>query len=269
MIYAAFALWLGLLTLAGMAIYKLWIGLLGPRVVNWLLLPGTVVSEMAYIFGCLITGGEVRRARLIDFGDAGDGRTHTEAAAKYKTLGPLVASLMALVACGAAILIVDRLLGGPMLKAFLAQGVLNGSTSLPKTLPTSWDAFWGQAAGQLDLIKRMCETVGRLDWRQWPGPLFVYLAMCLSIRLAPARRNLRATLGAVVVIAGAVALAGLAWKKFGDLINDVWPLLTYVYATVATVLVVTLVTRGLVTLAASLRGRPATRRYTSRAAADE
>jgi len=40
-------------------------------------------------------------------------------------------------------------------------------------------------------------------------------------------------------------------------------------ATVATVLVVTLVIRGLVTLAASLRGRPATRRYTSRAAADE
>ena len=38
MIYAAFALWLGLLTLAGMAIYKLWIGLLGPRVVNWMLL---------------------------------------------------------------------------------------------------------------------------------------------------------------------------------------------------------------------------------------
>lgn len=260
MIYAAFTLWLLLLTFAGIGVYKLGCRLIGPPWLNRLLLPGTVVSEMAYIFGCLIMGGEIRQAKLFDFDAAGDGRPRTKATAKFKTIGPLVASLMAVVACGTAILIADRLLGGPVLKAFVAGGLLDGSTSLPQELPSTWPALWSQAHGQLTLIRRMCETVGELNWRQWQGPVFVYLAMCLSIRLTPTRRNLRATLGAVLVIAGAIALTGLVWRKFDGVMQDLWPLLTYIYATVLTVLVGLLIIQGLAALAAAIRKKPLTGR---------
>lgn len=269
MIYAAFTLWLFLLTFAGIGVYKLWLGLIGPRWVNWLLLPGTVVSEMAYIFGCLITGGEIRRARLIDFGNTGDGHPQTEAAPKLKTIGPLTASLMTVIACGAAILIVDGLLGESVVATFATSAGGLTPTALPAELPTAWAKFWVQAAGQLTLVRLMCETLGKMGWRQWQGPMFVYLAMCLSIRLTPVRRNLRATLGAVAVICALVALIGLVWRGFEDVLEQIWPLLTYIYATVLTVLAVTLVVRGAAALTNALRGKSPTRRFGSRSAGDE
>jgi len=254
-IYAALTLWLLLLSFTGIGVYRLLMGLIGPKWTNLLLLPGTVVSEMAYIFGCLITGGEIRQAKLIDFSNAGDGLSHTEATPKLKTIGPLIASLMAVAACGAAILLVDRLLGKRVLRAFALSGGGISLTLLPQDLPTSWAVLWDSAHHQLTLVRRMCETVGQLDWRQWQGPVFAYLAMCLSIRLTPARHNLRATLGAVLIISACVALTGLLWRNFADLIDDLWPLLTYVYATVLTVLAVALIARGVAALTASLRAK--------------
>ena len=77
MIYATFTVWLFLVLFVGAGVYRLWSGMVRPAWVNWALLPGTVVSEMAYIFGCLITGGAIRRATLLDVpgvGRAGQGR---------------------------------------------------------------------------------------------------------------------------------------------------------------------------------------------------
>ena len=80
MIYAAFTLWLVLILFAGIGVYRLWTKLVKPAWVNWALLPGTVVSEMAYIFGCLITGGEIRRAKLMPDGGGRKGNTDGEPA---------------------------------------------------------------------------------------------------------------------------------------------------------------------------------------------
>jgi hypothetical protein len=67
-VYLAFGLYLLLIILAAAGVYKLLASLIKPAATAWLLLPGTIVSEMGYIFGCLITGGEIRRAKLIDAG---------------------------------------------------------------------------------------------------------------------------------------------------------------------------------------------------------
>ena len=116
MIYAAFSVYLLGILFAAMGVYRLWAGLVRPRWVNWALLPGTIVAEMAYILGCLITGGEIRRAKLMDGGGGGGGRRGgktdgssageaeptTEAEPKFRILGPIVAAWLSLVACGAA-----------------------------------------------------------------------------------------------------------------------------------------------------------------------
>jgi len=257
-IYAAFAVWLFLALFVGAGIFRLWTALLPPRWVNIALLPGTVVSELAYIFGCLITGGEVRRAKLVDGGgggkgrgkvkgDAGDGGPTSDASPGLKGLGLVLASLLAIAACGAGILLVHSLLGEPVMQKFDAR--------LPQDVPAGWDAFWFHLSKQVSLLRQTSETYGDLSWLDWRVPLFVYLALCLSIQLAPVRRPMRPTLAAVVLIAALIALIGVLSSRFRGLIDDVWPLLTYVWSSLLLVLAVTLVIRGVVGLVNILRGK--------------
>lgn len=261
MIYAAFALWLFLILFAGIGVYRLWGRIVKPGWVNWALLPGTLVSEMAYIFGCLITGGEIRRAKLI--GSSGKGaaagkdnaETPTEAAPRLKVIGPIVAALVAIVACAACILAVHAILGEPVMDRFDAVAA---PRALPRELPTSWDGFWGQVQSQVDLIRRAGETFAELDWLDWRVPVFVYLAICLSIRLAPVRRPMGPTLTAVVFIVVVIAVIGSLSVRFGRLVEQLWPLLTYVWANVIFLLTVTLILSGIVALVRNLSGKKPT-----------
>ncbi len=255
MIYAAFAIYLLGIFFMALGVYRLWAGMVGPAAVNWALLPGTVVSEMAYIFGCLITGGEIRRAKLI--GGEGRGRSGrgeateptTEAAPRLPVVGPIVAAFTCMVACAAGVLVVHALLGKPVISTFrYGIGARLGLAALPKGLPGSAEAFWGQLHTHLDLLRRMGSTWVDVEWLNWRVPLFVYLATCLSIRLAPVRRSLRATLAAVVVLAGLIALLGAVWKRFAGLMGDLWPLVTYVWSSLLLLLAATLIIRGAVSL---------------------
>ena len=262
MIYIAMTFWLLLILFAGIGVYRL-LGQFGrPRWVDWALLPGTIVSEMAYIFGCLITGAEVRHAKLISSETSGRGSRRagqaTEATPKLKTVGPTIAALVAIVGCMAAIVIVHALLGGPVIGKFITSDTAAGGKSmLTSVLPTSWEGFWSGLRGQVDLVRRMCETWGLADWMDWRVVLFVYLALCLSIRLAPVSRPVRPTLGAAIVISALIALAGLLSDRFTDLVTDLWPLLTYVWASLLLLLLLVLLTRGVVSLVSVLAGKRA------------
>ena len=260
MIYAAFSVYLLGVLFAGLGVYRLWADMIKPRRVGWALLPGTVVAEMAYIFGCLITGGEIRRAKLMSGGGGaaprrrasggGEAEPTTEATPKFRFLGPMVASFMCIVACGAGILIASSLLGGPVIDEFAAG---RPAASLSQALPGSTGQFWAQLEGHLHLLRRMSATWLELEWLNWRVPLFVYVSICLSIRLAPVRRSLRATLAAVVVLAGAIALLGLLWRRFDGLLrNDLWPLVTYVWSLLLFLLAVSLIVRGGVGLVRAL-----------------
>ena len=66
---------------------------------------------------------------------------------------------------------------------------------------------------------------------------------------------MRPTLAAVVLIAALIALIGVLSSRFRGLIDDVWPLLTYVWSSLLLVLAVTLVIRGVVGLVNILRGK--------------
>jgi hypothetical protein len=255
LIYAAFSIYLLGIYFAGQGIYRLWADVVKPRWLGWALLPGTVVSQMAYIFGCLITGGEVRRAKLMDGGDrrrgggGEDGEPATEATEGVRFLGPAVAAFMSIVACGAGIVVAHSLLGEPVIREFIGLG----RTELPKAPPTSLNQFWDQLTAHLHLLRRMAEVLPELNWRDFRVPLFVYLTICLLIRLAPVRKSLRATLAAVLLLAGLIALVGLIWDRFDGLLrNDLWPLVTYLWSLLLLLLAVTLIFRGLVGLVRGL-----------------
>ncbi|MCD4699159.1 MAG: hypothetical protein K8R91_01110 [Phycisphaerae bacterium] len=258
-----------------MGVYRLWAGMVKPGRVNWALLPGTVVAEMAYIFGCLITGGEVRRAKLMDAGKGGGGKGKsspgsageaeptTEDKPKLRYIGPIVAAFMTILACGVGILIANAVLGEPVVDQFQAGGTASLTDRLGK-LPTTAGAFWDQFGWQVDLLHRMATTYTELKWTNWRVPLFVYLAMCMTIRLAPVRRPLRPTLAAVVVLAGIIALVGIIWGRSGGLMDDLWPLVMYVWASLLFMLWVSLMVRGGVGLARALAGKDAPKTRTRR-----
>jgi len=256
--YVALTFWLFLILFAGIGVYRMLGSFGNSRWVDWALLPGTLVSEMAYILGCLITGGEVRRARLVPSGKGGSSAAPgAEAAPRLKVIGPILAALVAIVVCMAAIVVLHALLGEPILTPFSAPSLvpLASQSALPKSVPTSWDGLWEALHGQLGLVRRMAETWGRADWLDWRVPLFVYLALCLSIRLAPVSRPVRPTLAAAVAIAVAIALAGLVSTWFDGLIGKVWPLLTYIWTSLLLLLLLTLLVRGIIRLAAVLTGK--------------
>jgi hypothetical protein len=267
MTYVAFGVYLLLIIFAGIGVYKLWTAMVKPAVIDWLLLPGTIVSEMAYIFGCLITGGEIRRAKLIggeggggkkggssggegkSAGGGGGGGATTETGGGIKYVGPLVASILAIVACGAAMFLANHWLGGPVIEDFRAE------TSLSPVLFTTWASFWSFLREQIHLLQRGCEALSALNWRDWHVPLFVYLAACLSIRLAPTRRDMRWTLAAAIFLSGLTALLAYASVRFHHIIDGIWPLVTYVWTTLLLMLLVTLLLKGLIILGMVLVGK--------------
>jgi len=94
----------------------------------------------------------------------------------------------------------------------------------------------------------MCETWWDLEWSNWRVLLFVYLAICLAVRLGPVSRPIRPTLVAVALIAGVIAAIGALDEDFTGLMHDVWPLLTYVWASLLAMLAGTLAVCGSVAL---------------------
>ncbi|MDP7637266.1 MAG: hypothetical protein QF577_06940 [Phycisphaerae bacterium] len=252
-IYAAFTLWLVFTIFAGVGVYRMWAALDKPAWVNWALLPGTVVSEMAYIFGCLITGGEIQKAKLVpDAGNSGSGEPKTSATPRWKFIGPIIASLIALVASGAAILVLNHVLGQPVMEQFR----LAVAEPLKQELPTTWDGLWIHLSDQLRILRGICEMCPKLQWKNWRVGLFVYLAICLTVRLGPVSRPIHATLGAAIAASAVIALIGvISGEQFAALIKDIWPLLTFMWASLMLLLVGTLIVRGLTALWKILAGK--------------
>jgi hypothetical protein len=256
MIYLTLTVWLLLILLTGLGVYRLWAGMLKPSVVAWVLIPGTLVCEMAYILGCLVTGGEVRRARIIP---SGEGREQadpaTEDTPRLRVLGPIVASLLSLVAGIAGILVVRWLLGSPVLEEFMLAGGVFDMPAVPRELPGSWDGLWALVSSQVKLLRHTTEFWAELEWSDWRVPLFVYLSICLTVRLAPAGRDLRWTLVSAALLAVLIAVAGLVSDRFEGLVHEIWPLVTYLWGTLLFLLTATALIRGLLALGRVLSGK--------------
>lgn len=262
-------MWLVLTIFLGMGVYVLLTRLAKPVVIAILLFPGTIVSEMAYILGCLLTGG-VRQSRVLPESKGDGGQPVTEGQSKVGFFGPLLASTLAIIACGAAIVTVNHYLGKSVIDQFAprdkadavivkSDGLLPPKGSFDEKSPSTGAAavnyFWQMLHSQVDLLKRSTDVMGELKWKNWQVPLFVYLSLCLGVRLSVATRPVRPTLAAVILVAVAIAITGALWEKFSDLLNDIWPLLSYVWGLLLLTLVAALVLSGVVALFRALAGK--------------
>ena len=76
-LYAALTLWLLVIMFSAWGVHRLWSALIKPRVVNSVLLPGTLVAQLGHVLGLLLSGNSVKNTALMDDGEEGDPKSDT------------------------------------------------------------------------------------------------------------------------------------------------------------------------------------------------
>ena len=86
------------------------------------------------------------------------------------------------------------------------------------------------------------------DFASWKTWLFLYLLVCLAIRIAPFPGNLRGSLVAIVVLGIGAAVLNSALDVRDPRVQNAWAVLNLTAATLLFLLLTTLLIRGAVGL---------------------
>jgi hypothetical protein len=247
MLFATLTFWLLITVLAAWGIQQLWQPLLKPKIFHGLLLPGTLVAQIGHVLGLLITGAEVNNTSLYK-DESGEPGTTQNARPKIPVIGPLVIGMLPLLACTTAIVAVAHFLGRPVLTGI-------SSHPLTATLPMSRGAVWEFLRDQISTVEALVESTlaaGFGGWDQW---LFLYLMVCLTVRMAPFPGNMRGSLGAIVVLGVVGTLVGTYAGPVANWVEGGWVILTLTVATLLLLLGASALVRGVVGLARMLAQR--------------
>jgi hypothetical protein len=98
MLYATTAFWLMVIVLSAWGVHSLWSGMVKPRVVNIVLLPGTLVAQMGHVLGLLITGATVSNTALIKDDETGAPLQSENAQPRIPIIGPVIIGMLPLIA---------------------------------------------------------------------------------------------------------------------------------------------------------------------------
>jgi hypothetical protein len=245
MIYVALTLWLFLILLTGAGLYRCWTKRLGGAVVDWLILPATLIAETLYAAGRLLTRRPIYYS-LISPQDIEQDPCREGLSGKGGFLVALFSSFLAMVGCLGAIIALTQFLDQNVIASFYQASWFGlNPTVLPQELPTSVDGLWDVLRYQGTMVERLMETLRRLDWTDWPVPVFVYGAAIFTIRLASPRHDQRGMLAAGAIVIGILAALTAAIPSVKDAIFvDGWALLTYLWATLLLLLGATLLLQG-------------------------
>ena len=261
MLYLALTFWLMIALLEAYGAFKLVEGLVRPRWINLVLLPGTVVSEMAHFLAALLTGAAVRDAKLVS--DESIGESPAPSASGIPVLSPLLLALLPILSALVILFVLFKHFDATIVQNF---ALANCGTDLDlKQLAQGLDwrlGSWFQAGRDLiTLVERLIGVLPFSDithtWKSW---LFIYLTACLAVRMVPLRGNLRSGMASVALIGGLAAGLGWLLPSMADSLRTVWPLLGYTIALLTLLLGFALLVRGVVALAFVLADKPQPKR---------
>ena len=245
MLYVAMTLWLMMIVLSAWGVHRLWSGMVRPRIINMLLLPGTLVAQLGHVLGLLLTGATVNDTTLFKDDEGGEPGATRNAQPRIPVVGHLVIGSLPLLACVLTVILITHYLG---------QGVLGAMADrqVATLLPDSAAAMWTLLRDQIGLAESLVNaTTAALPgtWELW---LFLYLMICLTVRMAPLPGNLRGSLGAIVLLGLLSGLVGLMTEAVPRYILAGWQTLTLTVATLTVLLMATALIRGSVGLVRSL-----------------
>lgn len=234
--------WMLVIVFAAWGIHTLWSSLVKPRVVNSVLLPGTLVAQLGHVLGLLVTGGTVQNTSLM--GDDEDGEPKAEQAedTRVPVLGPVLVGLLPLLACGACLYVAARWWGQTVVGSYAER------FGLPQRLPTTLGGVWELLRGVVTAAEALLTAILSSNLLHWPTLLFLYLAVCLTVRMGPLHGNYRGALGAIVLAGGLIGLLGTLMQPARELVQSSWPVLSFAAGTLLLLLIVSLFVRGVVAL---------------------
>ncbi len=236
MLYAGIVFWLLILVFAAYGTYQLWAGLIRPHILNVVLLPGTVVAQSGRFVGLLITGANTSSATLTANPQA-DKSTKSSSKSKLPVVGPILIALLPLLACGFSIYVVVMTLGQEVMVAAEAPAA-------QATLPVAFSSLWELLRNTLSVAEQVAGTVLNSDFRSWQSWLFVYLIICLTVRMAPMPGTHRGAIGAVLLIGAGLILIGRFGQTPEETLQGMWDLLNFSVGALLCLLLVSLMVRG-------------------------
>lgn len=248
MLYAATAFWLMVIVLSAGAVHSLWSTMAKPRIVNIVLMPGTLVAQLGHVFGLLITGATVSNASLIRDAETAEPEHTTNPKPRIPVIGPIVIGLLPILTCATGIVLAARMLGGGTARQMVGVQV-------DASLPLSVAAFWELLRSQITLMEETWNAICRIRLADWKAWLFVYLLVCMTVRMAPFPGGTRGSLGAIVLVGIAMAIAGALTSATDSLIERGWSILSLSVSSLLLLLMLTLAVRGVVLLVQLLANR--------------
>lgn len=240
--YAAMTFWLSVIVFCASGVHRLWSSLVQPKIVNSILLPGTLVAQLGHIVGLLVTGGTVNNTTLVKDDDSGGPQTDNDSKTRVPVIGSIIIALLPMAGCAVAIYWTARYFGSQFIEAMRA------SQFNPMWLPTSLPGFFQTVRGSLALVEHLIKVVSASDLHNWQTVLFLYLVICLSVRMAPLTGNLRGSLGAIALFGVIAFLVGQIAKPQAGVFTSAWPLVVFCVAVLLLLLIFSLLVRGAVGL---------------------
>lgn len=244
MLFAALTFWLMVIIFTAWGVHRLWSSMIKPRVVNGLLLPGTLVAQLGHVLGLLITGNQVRNTALMGDDESGEPQSDTPETEKIPIVGSILVGLLPLVACAACLYASVRLWGGSVMRGLSGSGGLD----LPATLPLSLPAVWELLRTCVSLSEAVLNAVLQSNLMEWQSALFLYLAVCLTVRMAPFEGNRRGSFAAIALTGVTVGIIASITPTATQLIEGAWPILSFAVGMLLLLLLCSLLVYGVVGL---------------------
>ncbi len=239
MLFAALTFWLFIIIFTAWGVHTLLSRLVKPRLVNSLLLPGTLVAQLGHVLGLLVTGNEVQNVRLM--GDDEQGAPTQDAPQRSNLASSILIGLLPLLACAICLYVATRAWGAEM--------VGQANVQLAAALPTTLDGVWDLLRAIVTAMERMLDAIRQSDLTRWPTAVFLYLAVCLTVRMAPFEGHQRGAVVAIGLAGVLIWLIGmLAPRPVTTVVETAWPLLSFAVAMLLFLLLITLLVAGVVGL---------------------
>ncbi len=239
MLYAATTFWLVVIVFTAWGIHRIWCALVPPKVVNSVLLPGTLVAAVGYVIGMLVTGGTVNDTTLIRDDDSGEPQTDKNPKPRIPVIGPVVVAMLPMLACAAGVYYVNHYLGNGLINTMSAS-------VLPQALPIARAETWELLRQCVTITESMLDAVLASNLAQWPVWAFIYLTICLTVRMGPLPGTVRGAVGAILILGLLSALIGTTTDAGRQTIENGWPLLSFAVAALFFLMLFTLLVRGTV-----------------------
>ncbi|MDO8629156.1 MAG: hypothetical protein Q7R41_01575 [Phycisphaerales bacterium] len=246
MLYAALTFWLLVVVFTAWGVRKLWTGLVQPKVINTVLLPGTLAGVLGHVLGLLVTGATVRDTTLYKDDDSGEPETTADPKPRIPIIGPVIIGLLPLIACATGIFFNAKYLGGSIIAGM-------GSEVVGPQLPTTLHGFWQMLRDLISLVESLVTATQSADFHNWKTSVFVYLLVCLAVRMAPFPGNFRGALGAILILGVGSGIASSVFAVADPRVQAGWAVLNLTVAALLFLLLLSLVIRGLIGLASVLR----------------